>query len=142
MLVRVRLYSTPSNQGSFRSSAAVARSAGFSCKHRPIKSSVASASSSEISIFSSTKRALIGKSMSVGFFLSSPEEIKRMSTGEDTAQRRIVTVCVEILRSLRRDLELLSAEGVSAGIQHHLIKHVLRLVQTEFCIRMVTEEVI
>jgi len=61
MLVRVRLYSTPSNQGSLRSSAAVGRSAGFSCKHRSIKSSVAVASSSEISIFSSIKRALIGQ---------------------------------------------------------------------------------
>ena len=56
-----RLYSTPLNQGSFRSSAAVGRSAGLSCKHRSIKSSVAVASSSEISIFNSINRALIGQ---------------------------------------------------------------------------------
>jgi len=76
MLLGVRLYSTPSNQGSFRSSAAVGRFPGFSSKHRLIKFAVAVASSSDISSFSSSKSASIGQLMSVGSFLSRPEEYK------------------------------------------------------------------
>jgi len=58
----------------FERSAAVGRCAGFSCTHRLTKFPVAVASSSGISIFSSSKRALIGQSKSVRFFLSPPED--------------------------------------------------------------------
>ena len=63
-----------------------------------------------------------------------------MSVDKHTAQRRIITVCIEVLRSLRRDLQLRRAEGNSAGMEHHLVKHVLRLVQVEFCISLVAKE--
>jgi hypothetical protein len=73
MLVGVRLYSTPLNQRSLRSSAAVGRSAGSRRKHRSTNLVVAVASSSETT-FSSSRRALIGQWRIVGFFLSWPEE--------------------------------------------------------------------
>ena len=76
MLVRDRLYSTPLNQGSLRSSAAVDRCAGSRCRHRSIKLSVAVASSSEIT-FSTSRRFLIGQWKIFGFFLSWPEEIDK-----------------------------------------------------------------
>ena len=63
-----------------------------------------------------------------------------MSIDKNTAQRRMVTVCAEVLGSLRRSLKLRSAEGLSGIVQHHLVKHVFRLVQAEFSISLVTKE--
>ena len=51
----------------------------------------------------------------------------------------MLTVRVEVLGSLRGDLQLRSAKILS-GMQHHLVKHVLRLVQAEFSISLVAEE--
>ena len=62
-----------------------------------------------------------------------------MSIDKNTAQQ-MLTIRVEVLGGLRRVLQLLSAEDL-IGIQHHLVKHVLRLVQVEFFISPVVEEI-
>jgi hypothetical protein len=64
-----------------------------------------------------------------------------MSTDKNAAQRRMPTVFVKVLGSPRRDLQLPSAEALF-GMQHHLVKHVLRLVQAEFFISLVAEEML
>jgi len=51
----------------------------------------------------------------------------------------MLTVRAEVFGSLRRDPQLCRTEDLS-GIQHHLVEHVFRLVQTEFRISLVAEE--
>ena len=64
-----------------------------------------------------------------------------MGANENAAQRRMLTILIEVLGSFRRDLQLRSAE-VLFGMQQHLVKHVLRLVQAEFCILLIAEEMV
>ena len=58
---------------------------------------------------------------------------------ENTAQRRMLTIRVEVLGSLPRDLQLLSAEAL-LGVQYHLVKYVLRLVHVEHRISLEAEK--
>ena len=76
----VRPYSTPSNQRSLRSSAAVDRCVGSRRKHRLIKLTTAVASSSE-TVLRSLRRVSICQINKVGSFSSRPEgNGKRRST--------------------------------------------------------------
>jgi len=63
-----------------------------------------------------------------------------MSINKNAAQRGMVTVCPEVLGSPWRGDQLLGTEEVS-GVHHHLVKHVLCLVQAGFQIWMVAEEI-
>ena len=64
-----------------------------------------------------------------------------MSIDKNTAQRVMVTICTEVLASLWRFLQLLSAEDVF-GVHHRLVKHALRLVQAGFFIPLVEKEML
>ena len=51
----------------------------------------------------------------------------------------MLTVRIKVVGSPWRDLQLCSTEDL-IGMQHHLVKHMLRLVQAQFFISYITEE--